>query len=210
VSLEETALGGRQRRKLRTRRALVEAALRLFTERGFEQTRIEDITEAAGVSPRTFFHYFASKEAVLHGDHPGDLEELAKGIAARPPDEPVLVSVREVMLEVLKRYGAEREVHRVRYQLTLQTPVLAAVALQQQQEWSELVASWAARRLGLDPRSDMRPALIADVCIAAARTAFAHWCVRGCVDDLCELTRESFRLLEAGLGLDRGERDARG
>ena len=202
MALEEAAVDGRQRRRLRTRRALVDAALQLFAERGFDATRVEDITEAAGVSPRTFFHYFTSKEAVLYGDHALTLEELARGFARRPPDEPVVVSIREVMLDLSKRSGAERDIHRVRYQLALQTTGLAAARLQQQQEWADLVASWVARRLGLDRESDMRPALIADVCIAAARTAFVHWCMRGCVDDLGELTRASFRLLEAGLGVD--------
>jgi len=210
LSPEETALDGRQRRKVRTRQALVEAALKLFAERGFDATRVEDITEIAGVSPRTFFHYFASKEAVLYGDHPRNLEELARGFAGRPPDEPVVVSVREVMLGLMKGSGAQRELHRVRYQLTLQNTILAAARLQQQQEWAELVASWVARRLGLDPRRDMRPALIADVTIAAARTAFVHWCMGGCVDDLCALTRESYRLLEEGAGLEGAPPASRG
>jgi AcrR family transcriptional regulator len=204
LALEEAALDGRQRRRLRTRRALVDSALRLFAERGFDATRVEDITEAAGVSPRTFFHYFASKEAVLYGDHPLTLEELARSFARRPPDEPVVVSIREVMIELNRRSSAERDIHRIRYQLALQTPGLAAARLQQQQEWADLVASWVARRLGLDREVDMRPALIANVCIAAARTAFVHWCMRGCADDLGRLTREAFRPLEASLGWEGG------
>lgn len=198
---EATALDGRQRRRVRTRRALVDSALQLFAERGFDGTRVEDITDAAGVSARTFFHYFASKEEVLYGDHPRNLEELAKGLAQRSSDEPILVSVREVMLDVVERFAAERDVHRVRFRLTIGTPILAAAGLQQQQEWVELVARWVAQRLGVDARRDLRPTLIADASIAAVRTAFVHWGLRGCEDDLCELTRESFRLLEAGFGL---------
>ncbi|RSD15491.1 TetR/AcrR family transcriptional regulator [Amycolatopsis eburnea] len=83
------APGLREAKKQRTRKALIEAALLLFDEHGYEATTTAAIAAAAGVSPATFFNYFAGKEDVVFADQHLYDEILAGAFAAAPADEPV-------------------------------------------------------------------------------------------------------------------------
>lgn len=78
----------RQRHTERTRRQIVDIALELFAERGIDETTVDEIAAAADVSPRTFYRYFPSKEAVLFHSIEERLDEMRRLIAERPADEP--------------------------------------------------------------------------------------------------------------------------
>jgi AcrR family transcriptional regulator len=83
----------RERRKSETRAALRQAAHRLFAEQGFAQTTIEQIVDVAGVSPRTFFRYYTSKDELLRLAVSDLLPVLQAALAARPAGEPPLAAV---------------------------------------------------------------------------------------------------------------------
>src|ERR1700761_8440647 len=87
----------RERKKLATRRLLRKAALHLVAERGMANVTVEDIAAAADVSPRTFFNYFPSKEAVLFGGDPERAAELRERVAACAPGQPALEALRAVL-----------------------------------------------------------------------------------------------------------------
>ncbi|RKT53685.1 TetR/AcrR family transcriptional regulator [Saccharothrix australiensis] len=95
--------GRRERKKQLTRRALVDAAVRLFAERGYDRTGVADIAEAADVSKRTFFLHFATKEDVLLADGGARVDLAVRAIAERPPG----ASVREVLAEAARRMIAD-------------------------------------------------------------------------------------------------------
>ncbi|TYB67810.1 TetR family transcriptional regulator [Nonomuraea sp. PA05] len=125
--------GLRERKKQRTRQALIEGALRLFEEKGFEETTLAEIAEQADVSTRTFFSYFASKEDVVFYDTASRLELALTAMESRRPDETVtgvLLRVIEESFEQATAYQyltAEEAALRVR--LILTEPALQARAL---------------------------------------------------------------------------------
>ncbi|MBW8485353.1 TetR family transcriptional regulator [Actinomadura parmotrematis] len=94
--------GLRERKKERTRRALAAAALRLFAERGYEETTIADIAAAAEVSPRTFFAYFPSKEDVVFAEIDDRLAEIDARLADRPDGETPLETIRRGLVYAVR------------------------------------------------------------------------------------------------------------
>lgn len=93
-------LGRREASKLATRQAIQQAADRLFTERGYDATTIRDIAGAAGVTERTFFRYFASKEELILGEAIGWVTVLQERIRARPAREDPVTALRRAVLEL--------------------------------------------------------------------------------------------------------------
>ena len=95
-------VGLRERKKQRTRQALIDAAVRLFEERGYEATTVADIAAAAEVTPRTFFLHFPAKEAVVFANSPSRLELGLGVLASRRPGEPVRNLLVRAMTEMIQ------------------------------------------------------------------------------------------------------------
>src|SRR5437879_11261827 len=105
MATDDTAVataGRRERKKQRTREALIDAAFELFARKGFEATTVEEIADAVEVSSRTFFRYFASKEDVALSPTEDLLATLLDTLAGRPPGEPALTALRHAAVEVLR------------------------------------------------------------------------------------------------------------
>src|SRR5215210_3979483 len=89
--------GLRERKKARTREALHDAAMDLFSLRGFDGTTVEEIAAACEVSPRTFFRYFPTKEDVLFGESGERSAALVETLAAEPPHLTPLAAIHAAM-----------------------------------------------------------------------------------------------------------------
>jgi AcrR family transcriptional regulator len=166
--------GRRERKKEATRAALVDAALALFADRGIDATTVDDITEAVDVSPRTFHRYFSSKEDVLFLDSDSRRDGFAAALEERPADEPLLESLRAACRQLASLIAEHPEHERGRMRIVRGTPSLHGRSLQHTDEWAEVVAAHAARRLRLRP-DDTVPRLVGRCVVAALRTARERW-----------------------------------
>ena len=153
----------RERKKQRTREALLRAALELFTTQGYDRTTVDEIAEAVDVSQRTFFRYFAGKEEVaLFTQGVAEARFLA-AVRERPPQEAPLEALRRAVLEGWDTIGESvesvvpLELHMRAYRLIESTPALLAAYLRRSAELEEEIARVIAEREGLDVDADPRP-----------------------------------------------------
>jgi AcrR family transcriptional regulator len=160
-------LGLRERKKLRTRQEIAEVAARLFAERGFDAVTVEEIAEAAEVSPSTFFRYFDSKEGVLNANGAEILGELLANLAARPDDEPVLASLRHAFVALATKY---EDLLVSRASIAACSPTLRANGHDSLAAWEQAVTDAIGARLGVNP-TDLRPKVMAATVLAAMRVA---------------------------------------
>ena len=161
-----TDAGLRERKKQRTREAIVDAALRLFDERGFEQTTIADIAEAADIAPRTFFGYFPSKEDVVFADFPEQVEALSRRLRERDEDETAIDALRAVIRDALEHADLTDERELCRKRVVKQSETLDAHRRALMGRMEDILAEAVARDFGNQP-GDLRPPMIASAAVAA-------------------------------------------
>jgi mycofactocin system transcriptional regulator len=157
-----------------TRARIEQAALELFTARGFEEVTIGEIAAAAGTSRRTFFRHVGSKADAVWGDFAGHVDRLAALLAAAGDDVPVLPAVFGAYVEVNDYAGTDLPVLRQRMRLILTEPALLAHSQVRYADVDRVVARYVARRCGEDP-AGLLPRLVATATRAAATTAFEVW-----------------------------------
>ncbi|MGH8862580.1 MAG: mycofactocin system transcriptional regulator, partial [Jatrophihabitantaceae bacterium] len=152
-------------------RALEVIALRLFAERGFDDTTVDQIAAEAGVSRRTFFRYFDSKSEVLWSEFDLEVTNLRRELAALSADLPVMSAVRAAVLAV-NHYGAEDVPElRTRMSLVSSTPELAASAAVHYDAWERAIIDFVAER-SRQPADSLYPLAVGRATLAACRAAY--------------------------------------
>jgi len=160
------AEGLRERKKQRTRDQIVEAAMRLFAERGYQATTIADIATAADVAPRTFFSYFPSKEAVVFHNVERDLDGLATALRDRLPGETVFDALRRWIDAMFEGWAADEQEAVLRKRLCREDEGLANFQGGVMARIHELLREAIARDLD-EPPDALRPRLVAAAAVAA-------------------------------------------
>jgi AcrR family transcriptional regulator len=193
--------GLRERKKLKTRAALHDAAMRLFAERGFDATTIADIAEAAEVSRATFFSYYRSKDDVVFGDAPLAIGALVAALEDPPPGQRALGAVRE-WLRTLGGWLADERLP-LQLQLAREVPSVAARRLQIHGEFEEVIASAIARQIEADDR-DLAARMVAAAVVGALVTAEKMAAERTIASGQALSDRDVDRLLDATMAFVAG------
>lgn len=160
-------------KKATTRRSIQEQALRLFAEKGYDATTVEDIARAAGVSHMTFFRYFPRKEEVVEYDEYDPM--LADLVASRPAGESPLAALHGAIscgLEAVLPTDGANVLARTR--LLLRTPALRSRNWIAQDATIDVFATALARRMGV-PHPDFATTVVAAAALGAMNVAITRW-----------------------------------
>jgi len=168
------AAGLRGRPEATSAAAIEQASFRLFAERGFAATTLDDIAAAVGVSRRTLFRYYQSKNDIPWGQFDATLADFRAVLAAQPAELPPAVAVHRAVLRFNEFPPDASPSHRVRMRLILTTPELQAHSALRYAEWRRVIAEYIAGRLGLDADA-LLPRTVGHVALALAMSAYEEW-----------------------------------
>jgi AcrR family transcriptional regulator len=189
----------RERKKARTREAILDAALELFAAKGFDATTVEDIAAAAEVSPRTFFRYFESKLDLVMAHNDAEAHKAFGALlAARPRDEDIVKAMREVLRGELEPRMHDPRIRR-EFEVMLTTPSLRHLAREHfHEEEAELVGAVAAP-LGVPPGS-LVAQVVTGMMASTIWSVFDHWVADGAHPDrIDEMMDDAFAMLAEGV-----------
>ncbi|MFG3258949.1 TetR family transcriptional regulator [Streptomyces sp. NPDC048172] len=188
-----------QRKRQLVAGELTEAALRLLAEKGFDAVTIDEIVATAGVSRRTFFRYFASKEDVVVQFLADMGDGIRAALADRPAEESPSAALRHAVRVPLDACADHSDRALGVVQLILRTPALRARFLERQAEWSDGLTAELATRLGLSPSKDLYPRLAAGMALSTFDTVLHRWSASGGEESPAALLDQSFALLAPSL-----------
>jgi len=185
-------------RRRSTHEALRRAALKSFASKGFANVTVTELAREAGVTERTFFRHFPTKEAVLFQDYETQLEWLAEALAQRPASEPLF----DAILASVAAFPHDLEV--VRQAATARAELISADRIAShlrlvQSSFAAVLAEFVRNRKPDVPDIDLAAEVAGSAIAAALVVAVENWGRKGCVGDVGEIVAASLDLVRSGL-----------
>jgi len=187
-----------EQRRRSTREALRGAALASFASKGFANVTVAELARAAGVTERTFFRHFPTKEAVLFQDYETQVEWLSEALGERPAAE----SVFEAVLASVASFPHDLEV--VRQAATARTELISADRIAGhlrvvQSSFAGVITDFIKKRYSDTSDIDLVAEVAGATLAAALVVAVENWGSNGCTGDLGEITATAMNLVRSGL-----------
>lgn len=197
--------GLRERKRRETRAALSLAALRLCFQRGWDDVTVDDIAEAANVSPRTFRNYFSTKAEAVAAGHLERMLKIADELRARPASEPLWTAITNSVASQFEPPAQKSEatrdakawLERIRFVLT--EPAIHGEVLKASAAAKLELAEVIAERTGVRNANGLYPQVAAAVVTSVVGTVVDRWLREGPTGSIVPMLRKAFELVAAGL-----------
>lgn len=192
--------GLRERKRIAAMRRIQEVALDLFDERGFDAVTIEQIAEAAEVSPSSVYRYFGTKEQLILYDELDLqlLERLQSELAAHPPVEAARRAIASVMTQF---FGRDEDLARRKIRYWAEEPAIQTAGARLSEQMAQLVGRALADATGR-PSDDLDVQVVATTLVWAMNAAARHWYASGYAEPLDDELQRALTLVENGLHLE--------
>ena len=192
----------REQKKRDTTAALAEATVQLSLDQGFDTVTVDQIAEAAGVSRRTFFRYFDTKEAAFFGPHEARMARFEAALTDRRPGERRYAAVRRCLITLGEEYDANRDEIVARHRTIQASRALLAHELGLDRRYEAAIAE-ALTDPEAGPAEAVRARVLAAAVFGVVRAVLRHWFETEDLS-LAELGAQALDLLEDGFRYDRG------
>lgn len=190
----------RERQRAAAREEIASSALELFLSQGFESTTIDQIVVSVGVSRRSFFRHFATKEDVVLGDLVGRGAVIAEALAARPVEEGPWEALRAALQSSAETTMPDAKFGLALGRLLFQTPSLHARHLEKRLRWQEMLVPIIVARLGTsDSGATLRASAIVASALACLDAASEAWVANDGATDLTALYDEAVKAIRFDL-----------
>jgi len=191
----------RQQKKENTRAALADATIRLALADGFDGFTVDQVAEIAGVSRRTFFRYFDTKEAAFFAEHETRFEAFSDALQARLPGETAYDTVRRCLLDMAREYDNNRAELTARHFTIEDSRALLAYDLAMDRRFEYAIIE-ALRDNEMDV---LRARVLGSAVFGVVRAVLRPWFQEPISEPLVDLGRRALDLLEVGFRSDRGQ-----
>lgn len=190
----------REEKKIRTREAIISAAIKLFSEKGFEATTVEEIAKEAGVAKGTFFNYFKTKEAVVDEFERFSIFFEMNQLNSQNQIGPIAPRIISAIINLLQKVNYTRSLRRATLQATLSSTRYLEQHQESIQKFNELlVPLFQVGQERGEFTKRIPPQTLADLTIQMFIGVLTHWCLGGGQDDLTTQIVLSFEVFFNGI-----------
>jgi len=190
--------GLRERKKLKTRDAIIFTAMKMFLEKGFDKVRIEDIAEAIDISPRTFFRYFPNKEKVVFFHHESYVDKLKKAIHSKSKQNlNTYEAVKHGCLELARVYSKSKDEHIKQLKVVQSSPSLVGFANILDTDYEDVIRQKLLEGTDGTPDKERTARIMTHIVMGLIRGVFEEWHMTGCNENLVKIGRKNFSIIDS-------------
>ncbi len=189
----------RERKKVKARQTIIEEATRLFLEKGFDQTTVDEIAEAAEVSRSTFFRYFPAKETVVFPYQEERLAMLHSMIMGYESEQASFDAVRLGLVDMADYFTSIKEEQSIQREIIYTSPYLMARQLEFDKRWEIMIAGRLAAGRPSNPETLALARQVAGAIFGMIQATLREWFDSECEPDLAQMGRKGLEILEHGL-----------